>query len=101
MVRTARLIALSLAVVPASPAFAQGATMRAELATLQPANRELVIDGRMWTCSANACTAPGGDPRPAVACRKLARKLGPVTRFTTRQVELDEAGLAACNQDQK
>ena len=101
MVRIARLIAMSLAVAAAAPAFAQGAAMRAELATPQEADRELIIDGRVWTCSGNACTAPGDDPRPTIACRKLARKLGPVTRFTTRQSELDEAGLATCNQDQK
>ena len=61
----------------------------------------MVIDGRMWSCTGNACTARGDDPRPAVACRKLARKLGPVTRFATPQAELDAAGLATCNQDRK
>lgn len=84
-----------------APAIAQAPTMRAEFATAQDGDREVIVDGRLWSCSGTACTAQGTDPRPAVACRKLARKLGPVARFATAQSELDAAGLAACNQDHK
>jgi hypothetical protein len=90
-----------LAVVAATPALAQAPTMRAELASAQDGSREVIVDGRVWTCSGGACTTPGDDARPAVACRKLARKLGTVTRFATSQSELDAAGLAACNRDHK
>jgi len=90
-----------LVLAAASPALAQAPTMRAELATAQDGDREVIVDGRVWTCSGTACTAQGSDARPAVACRKLARKLGPVIRFATPQSELDAAGLAACNQDHK
>jgi hypothetical protein len=89
------------AVLAATPALAQAPTMRAEFASSQDGNREVIVDGRLWSCSGTACTAQGTDPRPAVACRKLARKLGPVARFATAQGELDTAGLAACNQDHK
>lgn len=91
----------ALAVLAATPALAQAPTMRAEFAASQDANREVIVDGRLWNCSGNACTAQGEDARPAVACRKLARKLGPVARFATSQSELNAAGLAACNQDHK
>ncbi|HEY6814168.1 MAG TPA: hypothetical protein VI168_01390 [Croceibacterium sp.] len=94
------LLALA-AIIPGAPALAQGQTLRAELAASQDGNREVIIDGRVWSCSGNACTAQGDDARPAIACRKLARKLGPVTRFATAQSELDAAGLATCNQDHK
>ena len=90
-----------LALAVATPALAQAPTMRAEFASAQDGSREVIVDGRVWSCSGTACTAPGDDPRPAVACRKLARKLGPVTRFATSRSELDAAGLAACNQDHK
>ena len=93
------LPALALAV--AAPALAQAPTMRAEFASSQDSNREVIIDGRLWSCSGTACTTQGADARPAIACRKLARKLGPVARFATAQSELDAAGLAACNQDHK
>jgi hypothetical protein len=87
------------AAAASGPAFAQAPMMRAELAASHVGEREVVVDGRLWTCSGNACTARGNDPRPAVACRKLARKLGPVTRFETSQIALDAAALASCNQD--
>jgi hypothetical protein len=90
-----------LVLAAATPALAQAPTMRAEFATAQDGNREVIVDGRVWTCSGTACTAQGDDARPAVACRKLARKLGPVIRFATPQTELNAAGLAACNQDHK
>jgi len=95
------LIVSALAAAAAVPVLAQSPTMRAEFAALQDANKEVVIDGRLWTCSGNACSAPGDDARPAIACRKLARKLGTITRFVTPQSELNAAGLATCNQDQK
>jgi hypothetical protein len=91
----------ALAVLAASPALAQAPTMRAEFASSQDANREVIVDGRLWNCAGTACTAQGEDARPAIACRKLARKLGPVARFATSQSELNAAGLAACNQDHK
>jgi hypothetical protein len=94
------LLAATLAAASV-PAFAQEPTMRAEFATTQDANPEVIVDGRVWSCSGNACTARGDDARPAVACRKLARKLGPVSRFVTPQSELNAAGLATCNQDHK
>jgi hypothetical protein len=100
MHRSTVLLALAVA-VSGAPVLAQGQTMRAEFTAPQDGNREVVVDGRVWTCSGNACTAQGDDARPAVACRKLARKLGPVTRFATPQSELNTAGLATCNQDHK
>jgi hypothetical protein len=94
------LLAVVLAAAGA-PALAQAPAMRAEFASPQDGNREVIIDGRVWTCGGTACTAPGDDARPAIACRKLARKLGPVTRFATSQTELNATGLATCNQDHK
>jgi len=101
MLRATCTIALAIAAAAASPALSQAPTMRAEFTTSQDGNREVVIDGRLWTCSGNACTSQGEDARPAIACRKLARKVGVVTRFATSQVELNDAGLATCNQDHK
>ncbi len=92
---------LAAAMATAAPVAAQGSTLRAEFAAPFERATQVVVDGRMWSCSGTACTARGDDPRPAVACRKLARKLGPVARFATPSAELDEAGLAACNQDHK
>ena len=97
MTRVTLLAALS-AIIAASPALAQSG-LRAEFAAPFERASEVVIDGKVWSCTGTACTARGDDPRPAIACRKLARKLGPVTRFATPRSELDTAGLASCNRD--
>jgi hypothetical protein len=91
----------ALALAAATPALAQAPAMRAELAGAQDGSRDVIVDGRVWSCRGTACTAEGEDARPAIACRKLARKLGTVTRFATPQGELDAVGLAMCNQDRK
>lgn len=101
MTRLSYLLAAGLVTALAVPASAQGAGLRAEFAAPFEHSTEVVIDGRMWSCDGTACTARTSDPRPAVACRKLARKLGTVTRFATAQSELDAAGLATCNQDRR
>jgi hypothetical protein len=103
MIRLPHLLAAGLAVTVATGASAQaqGAGLRAEFAAPFERASEVVIDGRMWSCTGTACTSRTGDPRPAVACRKLARKIGPVTRFATAQAELDTAALASCNQDRQ
>jgi hypothetical protein len=100
MTRLPAIFSLALcATLLTFPAAAQSPTMRAELAAAQDGEREVIVDGRLWNCSGNACTSRGEDARPAIACRKLSRKLGPVTRFASPQGELDAAGLATCNQD--
>ena len=98
-VLTAAAIALSLPF--AAPALAQPGAMRAEFAQPFAREQQVIVDGMAWTCAGTACSARGDDARPAIACRKLSRKLGPVAHFATAQGELDAAGLAACNQDHK
>ena len=89
------------AIAAGLPAHAQPTAMRAEFAAPFTTHAEVIVDGRIWSCAGMACTTPTNDPRPAIACRKLARKLGPVVRFSAPRGELDTAGLAACNQDRK
>jgi len=99
MVRLPHFFAALAVIATASPVLAQSGGLRAEFAAPFERASEVVIDGKVWSCTGTACTARGDDPRPAIACRKIARKLGPVTRFATPRSELDAAGLAACNQD--
>lgn len=103
MVRIPLLAAATLALtLPfGAPALAQPGAMRAEFATPFEREQRVIVDGMAWNCAGTACTARGDDARPAVACRKLSRKVGPVTRFAAADVQLDAAGLAACNQDHK
>jgi len=99
MIRVTPLLAAVAVLAAGVPVQAQATSLRAEFAAPFERATEVAIDGRMWSCTGNACTSRSDDPRPAVACRKLARKLGPVTRFATPQSELNAAGLATCNQD--
>ena len=92
-------IALATATVSATPAIAQAAGLRAEFAAPFARSETVIIDGRQWSCSGTSCTSASDDPRPAIACRKLARKVGPVARFASSKAELDAAAIAACNQD--
>ena len=100
--RLPHLIAAALVVAPlaAAPALAQPAAMQAEFAAPFERARQIVVSGKAWDCSGTTCTTRSTDARPAVACRKLARKVGqPVTRFAAAQAPLGAADLAACNQD--
>ena len=102
MSRLPHLLAAGLAAaIAAGPAQAQPTALRAEVSTPFTAHTQLIVDGRVWSCVGTACTSPRSDPRPAVACRKLARKAGPITRFTTPEGDLDATELASCNQDRK
>lgn len=93
--------AVALSLPFGAPALAQPGAMRAEFAAPFERTQQVIVDGTAWSCAGQACTARGDDARPAIACRKLARKLGPVARFVTAQGALDAAGLAACNQDRQ
>jgi hypothetical protein len=101
MTRVTPLLAALAVLAIGVPAQAQASVLRAEFAAPFERATDVIVDGRMWSCTGNACTSRSDDPRPAVACRKLSRKLGPVTRFATPQTELNAAGLATCNQDRK
>jgi len=101
MIRVPASLAALAFVAAAVPAHAEATSLRAEFAAPFAGATEVIVDGRMWSCSGTACTSRTDDPRPAIACRKLARKLGAVTRFASPQSELDASGLAACNQDRK
>ncbi len=106
MIRLSALTTTSLAafVLVAAPAAAQPAAspvrMRAELAAPLAQPEQVYINGVVWACEGQTCLTGATDPRPAVACRKLARKVGAVARFTGPAAALDTAGLATCNQDQ-
>lgn len=92
--------ALGVTLLAGAPVFAQAPAMQAEFAAPFERAEQIIISGRAWSCSGNACVARDTDARPAVACRKLARKVGqPVTRFATARTPLGEADLAVCNQD--
>lgn len=62
------------------------------------AKDKLILDGAIWKCEANACTAAKVKAVPAArACRQLAGKLGELTAFSYRGEDFSAEALAACN----
>lgn len=62
-----------------------------------PAPRQEIVDGVLWKCAGEQCSAPAQGSRPVLACGRVARKIGPVARFTAPQGELSAEELARCN----
>ena len=96
----AALAALTL-LGAAAPAAAKDYSAEAVLQTAAAAPGEVVLDGRFWRCDGETCrgTASGVPAsQPAVAeCRRVVKKLGPVSSYRSGARTLDAAALAACN----
>ncbi|WP_333592071.1 CC_3452 family protein [Brevundimonas sp.] len=96
-----RALLIAAALFAAAPAFAQPAQSPTRLtlaAAAQAPSGRTIIDGATWRCEGAACTASGGSSQPAPrACRRVAQRLGPVTAFSWKGVELSAAEIAACN----
>ncbi|MBC2661945.1 hypothetical protein H7F50_09245 [Novosphingobium flavum] len=94
LLATLATLALPAALAPAQAAPAGWtATLREPLA--QP--RHDIVNSVVWTCIGTQCTAPAQDSRPAIVCRKVVQKFGPLTRFTSPAGELEAEALAKCN----
>ena len=86
----------SATAVPAHAAASAGA-YAVSLSTPLPAARREIIDGAIWRCEANRCSAPADGARAVVVCGKVARKFGPVARFAAPQGELTPEQITRCN----
>ena len=92
----ATVASFSATAVPAHAASSGGAYAVA-LASPLPAARREIIDGIIWRCAADRCSAPADGARAAAICGKVARKFGPVARFAAPQGELTPEQLTRCN----
>jgi hypothetical protein len=97
----ARRSALSLAVLASAamtaPLAAQSASYRATLATPAQPAKKAVAGGLLWRCEGDSCVAPIDGSRPVIACAKMVREFGAVTRFAHPKGELGAEDLARCN----
>ena len=95
------LVFAAVAFAAAAPglASAQGASAgySATLAAPAPAAKKAVINGVVWRCEGDACAAPLDGARPAIACGKMVRAFGAVTRFASPKGDLSAEDLARCN----
>jgi hypothetical protein len=59
--------------------------------------RQVIVDGVLWKCAGERCTAPSEGARPLLVCQHLVKTFGPVSRFTTPSGELSREELSRCN----
>ena len=89
------LASFSITTAPAraAPAGAYAAVLTAPLAT----PRREIVDGAIWRCEGDRCSAPADGERAQTVCAKVARKFGPLTSFATPQGTLGAEQLTRCN----
>ncbi len=87
----------TIASFSASTADAATGAYSVALATPLAEARREIIDGAMWRCEGERCSAPADGARAIAVCGKVSRKFGPVARFATPQGELSAEQLARCN----
>lgn len=91
----AAALALGAVGVPAhaAPRASYVATLAAPLS--EP--RQDVLDGALWKCVGDRCSAAAEGSRPVLVCGRVARKFGEVARFTAPEGDLAPEALARCN----
>ena len=83
----------SIASAHASATGAYAAVLAAPVAS----PRREIVDGAIWRCERDRCSAPADGARPQTVCAKVARKFGPVISFATPQITLSAEQVARCN----
>ena len=90
-------LAASLAGLSIPAGAAPAGAYAAVLATPVAAPRREILDGAIWRCEGDRCTAPADGARAQSICIKVARKFGPVSSFATPQGPLSAEQLTRCN----
>lgn len=102
MLRLSRLefvtpLFLAVIALPVGVSAQQGdAFYAAELAT-SAAEARIIAGGVVWNCTGTTCTAPRSGARPLRLCSDLARRAGPVSKFTAKGEALAADKMAICN----
>ena len=71
----------------------------ATLAAAVSEPRKVIIDGRLWSCEGEKCTAGSQGKNQPIGreCARAAKVLGPIVAYRQGGKELNSAGIAACN----
>jgi hypothetical protein len=92
-------LALAVFAAPAMPAHAAAArgAYAVTLNTPLAKDRREIIEGAIWRCAGDSCSAPADGAQPQALCGKVMRKFGSVASFATPQGSLSAEQLARCN----
>lgn len=91
------LIAVTFALTGQAQAAPRAGVYALVLASPLAEPRQEIVDGLLWKCAGEQCSAPAQGGRAVTACGRVARKIGPVVRFAAPQGELTSEELARCN----
>ncbi|MEO6717239.1 MAG: hypothetical protein ABIM50_08335 [Novosphingobium sp.] len=80
-----------------APARAATGAYSAVLVTPLAGPRREIVDGAIWRCEGDRCSAPADGARAQTVCAKVARKFGPVASFASPQSTLSAEQLTRCN----
>ncbi len=81
-----------------SPTPVQAATPYYTVELAAPAaHAQSIIDGIVWQCDGTTCLGGKGNSRPVLVCKRVAQKLGEVSKFTANGEDLAAEKLADCN----
>lgn len=69
----------------------------AVLAAPLTAPRREIVDGTIWRCAGDRCSAPADGARPLAICGKVMHRFGTVARFSSPQGDLSSEQLTRCN----
>ncbi|MCJ7421346.1 CC_3452 family protein [Sphingomicrobium astaxanthinifaciens] len=79
----------------AAPAVAAAPLLTAEaVAEVEP---RVLVEGAAFQCAGTTCKTRSAASRPLVLCERLAKEVGPLTRFAVDGRALDAASLERCN----
>lgn len=92
----ATLASFTITVTPAEAA-ARGTVHVAALASPLAAPKREIVDGALWRCEGDRCSASVEGSRPVRICGRVAKKFGEVARFTSPEGDLPAEDLARCN----
>ena len=87
----------SFAVTTAPARAASAGAYAVVLAAPLAAPRREIVDGTIWRCEGDRCTAPADGARSQTVCAKVARKFGPVANFAAPQGTLSDEQITRCN----
>jgi hypothetical protein len=95
-ISAAALLALTGLAAPAQAAPRSGSTTASLAAPLaQP--RQQILNGVLWKCAGERCTAPADGSRAVVSCQRVARTFGTVASFVTPAGAITPEELTRCN----
>jgi len=99
MIRTLTFSAAAIALAGvAAAASANATTFTLKLETPKTEAQQIVVDGNLWSCEGDTCSATLNRKKATVrTCQKAAREIGAFVSFENENGALSEAQLNKCN----